>query len=270
MTQQSYGNGLTEILKLVMPSIIGILGGLLGGWFASRLKIKEINETFNLQAIQRNKEEEAKLKLQYLDPLRIATEDLLERLIDVMNRLERGDTLLSDTIRQIKFNNSNHAERFEYEVKYELWENESDFFYWANDMGHFTMSTLYLTAVYFACASRLRYDLPQIELSYSDDAELLGCLDFVRKKMGGPYGIWEDLQDSIGSYIRKENSSLMNYREFCQVFFEKDRYLWYLRLIDFYGDFHLKKKYEIRAMIDGLRRLSVFLKTRSKMQSNSI
>ncbi len=81
--------------------------------------------------------------------------------------------------------------------------------------------------------------------------------------MGGAYGIWEELQDSLGNYLLKENGNIMDYREFCEEIFDETDYLWFLRLIDFYGDIHIKASAEIHEMVESLQTLDAFLKQTS-------
>ena len=246
--------------------IVAVASGLAGGWIALRFKLKEISATHKLDTLVREREAKAKVKLYHLDPLRIAAEDLCERLKDIRSRIETGDTLLHDTICQFEMNRfpSARPDGREERLVYPLWKTKEEYCFWANDWGHFALSTLHMTAVYFAYASRLRFYLPQVELSYSDDATLLFHLNQVRRTMGGPYGIWEDLQDSLGSYIRRVDGSLMSYREFCEEVFDENQYMWYVKLFNFYKDIKLKQESEIEEMISSLEALRRFLGNESQ------
>jgi hypothetical protein len=262
MIQQDSADTTLEVVKLIIPTVIGLLSGFLSARRATRDRMKEIEKNFKLQQIDKEKETKAKIKLQYLDPLRVSTESLRERISNIKQRKDKKDpedTLLPDTIKQFLMN-KNH--KLEENVPYELWENNIEFIHWVNTMGHYAMSTLHLTTIYFACASKLRSELPYIELNVGNDTALLTHLSKVRRALGGPQGIWDELQDSLGNYIRKRDGSLMVYREFCNELLDDTRYLWFLRIIEFYGkDIYDKtKELDLQEMIDALSELEGFLK----------
>ncbi|HUP59169.1 MAG TPA: hypothetical protein VNA69_01985 [Thermoanaerobaculia bacterium] len=176
----------------------------------------------------------------------IATADFRERLEDIDDRIRRNDVLLANTMNDVK--NRSHVD-----VEYARW---------ANGFGHFALSTLYITVVYFACASKIRADLPFVNLSSGDDRRLLDLLSKVRQAVGGEFGIWENLQDSFGSYVRRDDGSIMNYRHFCSLIGDEVTCPWFLRLIDFYRDLDRKLQEERQQMIRELRALEAFLSAR--------
>jgi hypothetical protein len=250
-----------ELLKTVSPILAGLVSGILAAWLTARWKLNEITTQFEFERREREEEAKEKLKMQYLDPLRFSAQALHDRIRDIIERRTKSDTLLCDTIRQIEANN---ISVLPHDAKYDLWTNDTARVHWANDMGHFALSTLLITASYFYNASKILRELPYVELSAGDDAALRDHLIRVRKAFGGPYGIWDELQDSLGSYIIKENNIVMNYREFCHEIFHKTDALWFSRLISFYGDVHMKNENELDEMVKSLRSLDSFLDQKSR------
>jgi hypothetical protein len=241
-----------EILKIVVPALLGILGGLLSAWFTMR-------SGYAIKQRERESEARDKLKLQYLDPLRVATQDLRDRLIEIRERQNRKDTLLTDTIQQLKSNKCGHLPS---DASYNLWRNEVEFSAWANDIGCFALSTLRITALYFYRASKMLEELPYVELSVGQDVELRSYLINVKRSLGGPYGVWHELQDSLGEYLVDGDNKIKNYKDFCYEIFDDKSYYWFLRLITFFQDFHLKTDDEVNNMIQSLNTLDSFLKGR--------
>lgn len=121
--------------------------------------------------------------------------DLRTRISDIDARIQRKDTLLVDTLEQLE----------------EKARAADHFVSWANGFGEFALSTLYITLVYFARAGTIRTELPFVQLSAGDDDELLDRLSHVRRSLGGEYGIWVELQDSLGSYLRRPAGGLLSY-----------------------------------------------------------
>jgi len=241
-----------ELIKLILPAVIGgfmgIIGGIISSIFATRSKMKEIAETFSLEQRAKENEAKAKVRIQYLNPLQIATIDFHGRLCDIQSRLNRGDKLLRNTMQELK-ERTHQADRY---------------VQWVNDFGHYALSTLYLTNLYLAHVSKIRSELPFVELSSGEDQALLDHLSRVRCALGGEFGIWENLQDSFGSYIQKGDGSLMNFKEFCSFIYDDSSFPWFFRLVDFYRDMDLKTPSQLQEMIDSLRALITFLSDKSK------
>jgi hypothetical protein len=125
--------------------------------------------------------------------------DLRNRLSNIEDRIQKDDRLLVNSLNEL-----------DGKIK-----DQEDFVEWANGLGEFALSTLYITLIYFARAGTIRTELPFIQLSAGDDDELLERLSGVRRALGGEFGIWSDLQDSLGSYLRRTEGGLLSYREFC-------------------------------------------------------
>lgn len=225
---------LDQFVKLVVPALVGAIVAFAATTINSRLEQR-----------RRDREERAKIKTRYLDPLRLAVNDLLHKLTDINRRIEHHDTLLRDMM---------------VEFKGRPRDNSDDFARWSNGYGHFALSSVYMTEVYFAHASRIRSELPFIQIASGDEQDLLNHLNRVRQALdSNRFGIWAELQDSLGDYIRKDGGALMNYRDFCRAVNDSATYGWFLRLLEFYADIHLKTESERQEMLASLRALADFL-----------
>jgi hypothetical protein len=256
-----------EIIRLIIAAAVGGSITILGGLIAARkrleelekqfqFKIKELEKQFEHQQTIEQEREKAKIRIQYLNPLRVSATDLLERISAISSKImdDEARAFLKDTFNEIKIKNRDKKEEFAS---------------WCNSVGYYAMSTLYITTLYYSRASKIRSELPFIELGPVDDQALLDNLSAVRKSFGGEYNIWETIQDSLGSYIRKTDGGVMNYREFCQSIIDKSDHIWFLRLIDFYRDIHLKSA-EISRIAEALSNLIRFLKEVSKPRAGDL
>lgn len=257
---------MVEIIKVIVAALAGGLMGMASAWFTARLKLREIEKQFELKLkeletnvrLQQDAEkarEKAKIKVQYLNPLRVAAGDLVEKVKDIQAKLTQDGSrkFLKDTFTEIK-----EKDR----------EQRDEFARWCNGFGHYAMSTIYVTAVYFAHASKIRFELPFIDLDPKDDQVLLDHLSNVRKTFGGEYNLWETIQDSTGSYLRKADGTILNYKEFCEKIIDKAEHLWFLRLIDFYRDIDMKQG-DLPKIHDSLTRLIQFVRDVSRPANNS-
>ncbi|MEQ8161833.1 MAG: hypothetical protein ABRQ33_11640, partial [Smithellaceae bacterium] len=120
------------------------------------------------------------------------------------------------------------------------------------------VSTLYITAVYFAYASKIRREFPFIQLSSGDNKALLYRIADVRFSIGGKFGIWEALQDSLGRYLINEDGAIKNYRNFTEAISSEDA-VWFNRLIDFYKDIDKKLEDHLENIESSLEALIDFL-----------
>lgn len=223
--------------------------------------------TVNIRLKQERKNQEIesrnKIKLNHLDPLRIATNDFITKLKNVALRIEKKDPLLKDTLTQL----SDNFKGISSSENYELWKNDLEFIKWTNQLGHYSMSLLYVSALYFYHAFEIRTKLPYINLNSSTDGELLDKINKVRLSLGGEFGIWDELQDSVGSFIKKPNSNdYLDYWQFCSEIYVNKKYYYLHRLIEFYQSFNLKTKEEIKNMIDSLVQLNDLLKNIQKIE----
>lgn len=253
-TAQASGNGID---KLVLAAIISAFGGGLTAFFTTNFKLKEFKTQSEIQQKMEKKREEEKNRIQYLNPLRISAEDLKKRIEEIIENM-------GDDQEKIRITNN-----FDY-INEKNIANQREFEKWCNIDGYFCMATLYITSVYFSRANKLRSEFPFAQLNPAEDEELLKCLSEVREVFGGRHGIWETIQDSIGTYTRKSDGSLMNYREFCGEIADSNKHIWFRNLIDFYVQFHKKLDYEVKETPPALERLINFLKDTQKHKNNQI
>jgi hypothetical protein len=238
-----------DLIKIIVASVSGVAGGVIAAIITAQSKVRELEQNFRLAQQAKEAEDRAKNQLQYLNPLRITTMDFRWRMDNITDRIRRKDTLLTDTLN---------------ELESKLEDPTADSAEWANGFGEFALSTQYTTMLYFARAARIRSELPFVRLSSDDDEELLNKLSEVRRSLGGDYGIWESLQDSLGSYMWKEDSRLLTYREFCSQLLDSSAYSWFHRPIEFYRDLDKKTPEERQKMIDSLTNLERFMAERPR------
>jgi hypothetical protein len=203
------------------------------------------------------KREEEKNRIEYLNPLRVSAEDLKTRLTEIVDDMHRESEKAIIAFSFNFINESNIANRREFER-------------WCNTDGLLYMNTLYITSLYFARANKLRSEFPIAQLNPAEDEELLRLLPQVRVAFGGRHKIWETIQDSIGSYTRKRDGSLMNYREFCGEIMDSNKHVWFISLIDFYASFHEKLNHEVVHILPALDQLVSFLKEMQKRKNNDV
>jgi hypothetical protein len=195
--------------------------------------------------VEQDKEKEH-IRLKILNPLLVASEDLLERMTDVKRR--RNDPAKrADMARWFRA------------VKDKPSQDPAYFARWANDEGYFAMSTLYITAVYFYYAGTIRRDFPFFELEHGGESTLLSRLSEVRGSIGGKFGIWEVMQDSLGAYLATDGA-VKDYRQFCEMIISDTDALWFNRLIDFYRDIHMKLEDQLGNIEHSLKELIAFLR----------
>lgn len=238
--------------------LAGIFSSFLTTYFQEKLKYRSEKE-----------KEKEKIKLNYINPLRVSAQDWQERISDI-----------EKNVRASFINKS--AEPFWIKTFKEIKDKDRtdkiSFIEWCNGEGYYSMSTLYITVVYFAYASKIRLEYPFIELVPGDDDDLLEQISEVRKAFGGEFGIWEFLQDSLGRYVNKDNSRVMTYKEFCDCIIDKSESRWFLKLIDFYRDVDIKiidkqesklrGTNELMKVIPELNKLNDLLRNISKHKSS--
>lgn len=239
--------------QMILTAVFSILTAAVTAFITANLKLMEIKQQSKIQQEVEKERENSKIRIQYLNPLYISSKDLSTRLNDINSELEDNNR------KQMMLNNFRYID-----------ENtivKENFGNWCNSDGYFCMSTLYLTSVYFLNASRVRFELPFIQLSPNEDQKLLAHLSTVRTAFGKRYGVWEVIQDSIGTYIKKDNNSVMNYREFCKEISDKSKFIWFGNLIGFYKDVGSKKSHELKESVSALKELLKFLEEAQKIKT---
>jgi hypothetical protein len=119
---------------------------------------------------------------------------------------------------------------------------------------------LYITAIYFARANRIRLELPASHLEATVGQDLLKHLQAAQDAFGGTYGIYQTLQDSIGALITKPDGTLYTFRDYCDSLRFRTNRMWYSRLLSFYNDFESKMEYEVKQGVAALEGLLGFIR----------
>ena len=227
-----------NIERLVVTALISCVFSIFIAVITTNHKLKKEFK------IAKEKENE-QIRIKYLQPLLVAAQDLLERITDIRRRRMNDQ----EKIRMMQWFTK---------VKTESKADKSSFAFWANDEGYFAVSTLYITAVYFSYASKIRREFPFIQLSSGDNKALLYRIADVRFSIGGKFGIWEALQDSLGRYLINEDGTIKNYRNFTEAISSADA-VWFNRLIDFYQDIDKKLEDHLENIESSLESLIEFL-----------
>lgn len=223
------------LLTLILTPALGAVAAV----FTTNAKFRKERQ------LDRDKEKEH-VRLKVLNPLLIAAEDLLDRIADVARR--RKDPVGREDMK-----------RWFGAVKDKARQDPAGFPRWANDEGYFAMSTLYVTALYFHYAGTIRRDFPFLELGPGGETTLLAQLSQARLSIGGKFGVWEAMQDSLGAYLAGP-VTVKNYREFCEMLIDEKQAAWFNRLADFYRDIHLKLDDHLANVEDSLKALIAFLR----------
>jgi hypothetical protein len=228
-----------ESTKVLLPILVSPILGIVAAVITTHYKLRQERD------VARDKDKEH-VRLKILNPLLIASEDLLERMTNIKRR--RHDPAKCEDMK-----------RWFREVKERRGRDPSAFAFWANDEGYYAMSTLYITAVYFHYAGTIRRDFPFFELAQGGETTLLSHLSDARVSIGGKFGIWEAMQDSLGAYLARDGG-LKNYREFCEMIIGEPEAVWFNRLVDFYRDIHMKLDDQLSNIERSLERLITFLR----------
>jgi len=189
--------GITSALIAGLTSVIVLAGGhFLSRVGAAREKKSQVNSL-------------------YMNPLRLFAEEAYYRLFEIKIEPE-APNWLSQSI--------SHAD--------ELSEQEDD---WYIGRGCYLISSCYFTACLFATITRLRRDIPYLQLGRNVDTELLRLTFRVSKAFLRDLGIFYVIQHTIGRQMYNEDR-LLNYREFCQLLGRREDRIWFSQLLTFYLD----------------------------------
>jgi len=109
---------------------------------------------------------------------------------------------------------------------------------------------------------RIKRELLFLETEQVGDMPLLHRLENVRDSLGGRYGIWQSIQDSVGDYMKEADGNVIPYRIFCRRLSDPEGHVWLLRVVDFFMDIkELSHRNTIHAAILALRSLEESLPT---------
>ena len=186
------------------------------------------------------------VRRRYLEPLRVASLDLRGHLEHILRAYEENDSGETQFLER-SFLHINKLDRSSGAVPFELW---------CNGEGYFATATLYRAAVYCWAAMRIKRELLFLETEQVGDIPLLHRLENVRDSLGGRYGIWQSIQDSVGDYMKETDGSVIPYRIFCRRLSDPEGHVWLLRVVDFFSDIkELSHRDTINAAILALRSL---------------
>jgi hypothetical protein len=238
----------SDISTAILGGALGVVGGIVAAIVTSTQKIKELKEEFKLREKEQKREEIAKLRRDYLNPLRLSAEELKERL-----------QILKD--KQIDDAEAAKVRPWFVKVKDQITGNYRPddrfaFSNWCNGgEGYFAVSTLYLTLAYFATATRIREDMPFTILvpKYNEYIKTItNHIEKIRTDFGGTYGIWEEIQDSMGKLALQVNDDIVDYKQFYTDILDDNHCSAFLRMADYYVDFKVK---DIETIINSLEAL---------------
>jgi hypothetical protein len=195
------------------------------------------------------REQRLQTQIQYLYPLKIACDDLLDRwnkIYETANKEQKG-----------------YLRESYYYAKEAIHTPE---FYWeCNDFRCGPVGTMYATACYFAYSRKLREQLPLVRIRQKDALALLAKTNAVRTELGtgDPGAFWTEIQDSIGQLVMTDTGQVVPYKAFCLSLIQDTNS--YNRLINFYVDIEEKLDFQLhkgRVALSSLQKeLSRILKT---------
>ncbi|XGB43362.1 MAG: hypothetical protein LVS60_06300 [Nodosilinea sp. LVE1205-7] len=223
----------TDVIVVFVSGALGIVGGIVAAIFTSTQKIKELKEEFKLREKEQKREEIAKLRRDYLNPLRLSAEELKERLQILKDK--QADNSEAARIRPWFVKIKDYITR-DYRQ-----DERFEFSNWCNGgEGYFAVSTLYLALAYFATATRIREEMPFTILvpKYNEYIKTItNHIEKIRTAFGGTYGIWEEIQDSIGKIALQPDGGIMDYKQFYTALMDDNICSAFLRMADYYVDF---------------------------------
>lgn len=168
-----------------------------------------------LSTVGAEREKKSQVNSKYMNPLRLFAEEAYYRLYEIKVEPE-APKWLSQSIRQAE----------------EISEQEDD---WYTSSGCYLISSCYFTACLFATITKLRRDIPYLQLGRNADTELLRLTFRVSKAFLRDLGIFYVIQHTIGRHMYDEDR-LLSYREFCKMLGKREDRMWFSQLLRFYLD----------------------------------
>jgi hypothetical protein len=239
----------TEATAAILSAIIAGIVAVATSLLTTRSQVKELEKRFEYEQLAEKQRDREKKRIHYLDPLVVSATDLLIKIRQLREELNKKEEFWKGTFNEVKVRDRNRKE---------------DFAFWCNGYGAGAVTTLYVTVVYFARAYKIRSELPFIQLGPNDDQLLLSRLTDVREAFGGENNLWVEMQDSLGEYVTGPDGRILNYKEFCTKIIDPWEHIWFIRLLDFYRDIHMKRDSEIPKIVLALEQLISFAKSASQ------
>jgi hypothetical protein len=239
----------TDATAAILSALIAGIVALGTAMLTARAQVKELEKRFEREQLAEKQRDRDKQRLHYLDPLVVSATDLLIKLSQLREQLTIKQDFWVATFNEVKVRDRNRRE---------------DFAFWCNGYGAGAVTTLYVTVVYFARAYKIRSELPFIQLGPNDDQALLSELTAVRDAFGGENNLWVEMQDSLGDYVTGPDGRVLSYKEFCAKIIDPWEHIWFIRLLDFYRDIHLKRDAELPKIVAALEHLISFARRASQ------
>jgi gas vesicle protein len=244
----SKGSDSTAVVGVILGGLLGVVGGIVAAIVTSTQKIKELKEEFKLREKEQKRKEIAKLRRDYLNPLKLSAEELKDRLQELKYKQKKED----EARKTISWFNTVK----DYTIRKGRDNEEFKFAEWSNGEGYFAVSTLYLTLAYFAAATRIREEMPFTILvpEYNEYIQkITHHTEKIRKDFGGLYGIWEEIQDSMGRIGLQSDDSIMDYKQFYSAILDETTCSGFINMADYYRNFQGREN--LQSIIDSLEAL---------------
>lgn len=227
---------LTTVLAAVISALTSLAVAIATQYWNTKLKQEEID-----------RENRSKLNLSYLNPLRFALERAYFRISQILKLLEEQDD-------EFRAKMSLIGNPSEIANKDESWFN-------FDESGYYLISSCYMTACLFFQISKMRNEIPYLNLGEKDDARINTLMYEITHHFLVNQGIYHVIQDSIGidMYLSDEKR-LMSYREFCQFLKKSEKRKWFDKLIKFYIEVSCGKRTEqVRELVEAISQLLGFI-----------
>jgi hypothetical protein len=250
----SFGQSVTlSLITSTVTCALGITAAFVGLWLKLREqkaglenKIGELRAQMELNEEASQEQAVVQWRLRYFDPLYAATRELKDRIALLRHKIGNPDECkqMREWFKFVK-DTGTHKGTDE--------QRRNDFYFWCNGIGHFAMTSLYDVAAFLAYARRIRSEAPYILVSSTEFQRLTAAIQEVSNGLGGEYNIWKESQQTIGAVVWRGDSAA-SYRDFCVSFTTEAEAPWYLRMMDFFADVHLKDG-DLAIIRDSLQRL---------------
>lgn len=227
---------LTTVLAAVISALTSLVVAIATQYWNTKLKQEEID-----------RENRSKLNLSYLNPLRFALERAYFRISKILKLIEAQDDEFREKISLI-------SDPSEIADKDETW-------FTFDAAGYYLISSCYMTACLFFQISKMRNEIPYLNLGKKDDAKITTLMYEVTHHFLAHQGIYHVIQDSIGiDMYLSEEKRLMSYREFCQLLKKPEERKWFDKLIKFYIEVGSGKRTgQIRELVEAISQLLGFI-----------
>lgn len=227
---------LTTVLTAVVSALTSLVVALATQYWNTKLKQEETD-----------RENRNKLNLSYLNPLRFA--------------LERAYFRISKILKLVESQNDEFREKMSFINDPSEIADKNEAWFTFDSAGYYLISSCYMTACLFFQISKMRSEIPYLNLGKKDDARITALMYEVTHHFLMQQGIYHVIQDSIGiDMYLPEEKRLMSYREFCHLLKNPEKRKWFDKLIKFYIEVSYGKRTEqIRELVEAISLLLSFI-----------